>query len=322
MNFSVMRLKLFEYALIHEIPELPAASSIACLDGRVFLIGDSSQYLHVLYADGQRRRFPLLAQADEALEPLPKKQKPDFEGLVLDASARRLLVLPSGSKKNRFTGVLIDLDQLNYPASEVDLEPVFKRVMKAAGIEKEDFNIEGGGVLGQNRWFLLNRGNGPSRKNLIIVLEGADLLSAEPVASHALQLPELDGWPATSTDGFASVGLLYVVAAAEGTESTYEDGEVAGSLIACFDLANFSLQAWCRLPGAVKFEGIGLLESNATRKTLLLCSDQDDPSKPGQVYRAVVELAATQREVSLLGKGRSDSARKTPTTHRALPSAR
>ena len=285
-----LKLELLDCQLQHELPELPAASSIASFNGRCFLIGDSSQFLHVLDADGQRRRFPLLPQADIALEPLPKKQKPDFEGLLLDSAGGKLLVLPSGSKKNRFTGVLVDLKQADFPAVAVDLSPLFQRVMGAAGIGEEDFNIEGGGVLGQERWFLLNRGNGPKRRNLIVVLQGADLLSAEPAASHVLQLPELDGWPATSTDGFASDGLLYVVAAAEGTESTFEDGEVAGSLIACFDLADFALHAWCRLPSAVKMEGLCLLALQGSRKTLLLCSDQDDPDKPGQVYRVVLEL--------------------------------
>jgi hypothetical protein len=186
--------------------------------------------------------------------------------------------------------VLVDLAQDGFPALSVDLAPLYGRVMQVAGLAEDDLNIEGGGVLECNRWFLLNRGNGPSRKNMIIVLEGDDLPSAMPLASHVLPLPELDGCPATSTDGFAHAGLLFVLAAAEGTTSTYEDGKVAGSLIACFDVADFSLQGCCRLPGTIKLEGISLFDASQTRKTLLLCSDQDDPDKPGQVYRAVLEL--------------------------------
>lgn len=283
-------LQLVECGLLHELPELPAASSIACLDGRAFLIGDSSQFLHVLDPGGQRSCHPLLAQSDETREPIPKKLKPDFEGLILDAAASRLLVLPSGSKKNRFVGVMVDLAKNSFPAISVDLAPLYRRVMQAATLGEDDLNIEGGGLLAEGRWFLLNRGNGPNRRNLLIKLEGTDLLAAEPVAWHVLPLPELDGLPATSTDGFAHDGLLYVLAAAEGTTSTYDDGEVAGSLIACFDLEHFGLQGWCRLPSAVKMEGVALLEDEARRKTVLLCSDQDDPRKPGQVYRATLEL--------------------------------
>lgn len=285
-----LKLELVDYQLLQELPELPAASSIASFNGRAFLIGDSSQFLHVLDAEGKCSRFPLLPQSDLALEPLPKKKKPDFEGLILDSAGAKLLALPSGSKKNRFTGALVDLNQAGFPAVAVDLSPLYQQVMRVADIDEEDFNIEGGGVLGQERWFLLNRGNGPNRRNLIIVLQGTDLLTAEPVASHVLPLPELDGLPATSTDGFAHDGMLYVVAAAEGTESTFEDGEVAGSLIACFDLADFALLGWCRLPSAVKMEGLCLLAAQGNRKTLLLCSDQDDPQKPGLVYKAILEL--------------------------------
>lgn len=285
-----MHPKILEYRLIHQLPDLPAASALVFFCGRCFLIGDSSQFLHVLDA-GTLNRFPLTSQADLAAEPLPKKQKPDFEGLVLDAAGRQLWVLPSGSKKNRFSGALVDLDSPVYPACPIDFGPLYDRVMRSAEIGEKDLNIEGGGVLGRGRWFLLNRGNGPERKNRIVLLEGDYLPEAEPVASHRLSLPELDGVPATCTDGFASDGLLYVVAAAEGTKSTYNDGEVAGSLIACFDLADFSLRGWCRLPGRQKFEGICLQETAPARKTLLLCSDQDDPGLPGEVYRLVLELA-------------------------------
>ncbi len=287
---DLLRPKILEYRLIHQFPELPAASAVVFWEERCFLIGDSSQFLHVLDA-GTLNRFPLTPQADLAAEPLPKKQKPDFEGLVLDAVARRLWVLPSGSKKNRFSGALVDLDSPAYPACPADFGPLYDRVMQSADIGEKDLNIEGGGVLGQGRWFLLNRGNGPERKNRVILLEGGRLPEAEPVASHHLSLPELDGVPATCTDGCAGDGLLYVVAAAEGTKSTYNDGEVAGSLIACFDLADFSLRGWCRLPGRQKFEGICLQETAPGRKTLLLCSDQDNPGLPGELYRLVLELA-------------------------------
>jgi len=282
--------KILEYRLIHQLPELPAASALAFYCGRCFLIGDSSQFLHVLDA-GKVSRFPLTPQADLAVEPLPKKQKPDFEGLVLDAAGRQLWVLPSGSKKNRFSGALVDLDSTAYPSRAADFGPLYARVMQAADIGEKDLNIEGGGVLGKGRWFLLNRGNGPKRKNLIVLLEGEHLLESEPVVSHRLKLPELDGVPATCTDGFASDGLLFVIAAAERSESTYDDGELVGSLMACFDLAGFSPRGWCRLLGHQKFEGICLQETAPGRKTLLLCSDQDDPCLPGELYRLVLELA-------------------------------
>lgn len=288
-----MQFNLIECRLLHEIAELPAASAIACFRGTTFLIGDSSLFLHVLDEEGRHVRFPLSAQSEAGDDPLPKAEKPDFEALVLDPCAGMLLVLPSGSKPNRMTGAHVDVSDASFPARAVDVGPLYSRVMCCAAIDAADFNIEGGGVLTEERWFLLNRGNGPGRKNLIILLEGRDLPSAEPVAWHRLNLPEVGGVPATSTDGFASDGMLFVVAAAERTDSTFEDGAVAGSLIACFDLGDFTLKGWCLLPVSVKFEGICLAEAQSSRRTLLLCTDRDDPALPGQVFRVVIDLISS-----------------------------
>ena len=116
-------MKLLDCQLLHELPDLPAASSIVWMEGNAWLIGDSSQFLHKIAADGRQSRFALLPEADVTQEPLRKKRKPDFEGLILDAGRRQLLVLPSGSRKNRFVGVMVDLAQADCPAASIDLQP-------------------------------------------------------------------------------------------------------------------------------------------------------------------------------------------------------
>lgn len=288
-------MELIDIHLIHELPQLPAASAIACFDQRLFLIGDSSQYVHMIDKDGDHRRFPLLPDVDPAAEPLPKKHKADFEGLALDSAHGdgALLVLPSGSKRNRFLGARVDLGTARYAVTPVDFAPLFEQVMAHAHIGEKDLNIEGGGSWGPQRWFLLNRGNGPKAKNLVVILEGGDLPHALPVAHHRLELPTIDGIAATTTDGCIIGDMLYVVAAAEGSACTYSDGEVAGSLIARYDLASFALKDWCRLPGTTKYEGISTMEDvneAAGCQTLVLCSDHDDPLRPGGVYQAVLRM--------------------------------
>lgn len=294
-------MKIIEFQKIHALPQLPAASAIVCFGQKLFLIGDSSQYLHRIDEAGSYCRFPLLPDTDPAMEPLAKKQKADFESLMLDSARTALLVLPSGSKENRCLGMEVSLSKAGDTGNEchvtrrIDFAPLFSRVMEYARIDAEDFNIEGGGPRGEGHWFLLNRGNGPQARNLLVLLEGSDLPASQPVAQYPLDLPVLkgesgnegEGVKASVTDGCIIGNSLYVVAAAEAGTSTYSDGEVNGSLIARYDLENFALQAWCLLPGRMKFEGISALEEPAAphELSLLLCADNDDPTQAGAVYR-------------------------------------
>ncbi len=300
-------MKIINLHQTHSLPWLPAASAIVCVGQQLFLIGDSSQYLHLIDEKGEHHQFPLLPDTDPVREPLPKNQKADFESLILDTTNNTLLVLPSGSKKNRILGMRIELPKTDvaYPqykksqiAHPIDFSPLFDRVMKYAHINEEDFNIEGGGQWGTRGWFLLNRGNGPNARNLIVILEGRDLSEGLPVAQYALDLPILQKGSddkrvlPSLTDGCIVDDSLYVVAAAEAGASTYHDGEVIGSLIARYDLTNFTLQAWCLLPGNTKFEGISAKEVSArsTRLTLALCADNDDPTQAGAVYQTCLEI--------------------------------
>lgn len=100
---------------------------------------------------------------------------------------------------------------------------------------------------------------------------------------------------ASLTDGCIVGDSLYVVAAAEAGAFTYHDGEVRGSLIARYDLTHFALQAWCLLPGTMKFEGISLraVSADGSRITLVLCADNDDPTQAGAVYQVALEVRAT-----------------------------
>ncbi|MBP9218640.1 MAG: hypothetical protein KBD39_07270 [Sterolibacterium sp.] len=301
-------MKIIDIHQTHTLPLLPAASAVVCMGQRLFLIGDSSQYLHLIDEQGQSHRFPLLPGAHPAQEPLSKQQKADFEGLLLDATSEALLVLPSGSEANRLRGMRVCLPAVTddepapgMSAEPVDFAPLFGRVMNYARIDEADVNIEGGGSWGAQRWFLLNRGNGPQARNLIVILEGRDLPDSLPVAQYPLELPVLEdgaggkGVLASLTDGCIVGDSLYVVAAAEAGASTYHDGEVRGSLIARYDLTHFALQAWCLLPGTMKFEGISLraVSADGSRITLVLCADNDDPTQAGAVYQVALEVRAT-----------------------------
>ena len=82
---------------------------------------------------------------------------------------------------------------------------------------------------------------------------------------------------------------FYFLAAAENTSSTYEDGEVMGSIIGTIDLKTMKLKNAIQISDKNKFEGLTLYKKTATQIELLLCEDNDTEELVSTIYKLVLK---------------------------------
>jgi hypothetical protein len=270
---------------------LSAASALTRVGERLYVIADDEHHLGVFRADKPRQRGELVRLRGGTLPDRKgprKKRKPDFEALVaLPAFAGypsgALFALGSGSRPNRFSGVLLALDEtgkVSQAPRGVDLEPWFARLAR----EFRELNIEGA-FLDGDELALLQRGNKTETRNARVRVALQPTLAAlalgEPLPVEALKditdyhLGKIDGVPLCFTDGVALPGGGFAFCAvAENTDDAYADGACVGSAVGLMG-ANDCIRALWRVEGNVKAEGI---EARMTPEglELHLVTDADD----------------------------------------------
>lgn len=275
---------------------ISAASGLVALQGRLWTVADDETVLFGSSPDGRwDERIELVPDRLPADPAARKRRKPDFESIAV-LPDDRLLVLGSGSTPTRRRGVVVDLRARL--ARVIDLTPLFL-VLEA---EIAALNIEGAVVQG-GTLYLAQRGNGartpgPSgegglARNALVRLDlrrvlasiprteiGADALAAIlPVA-----LPGLEGVPLGLTD-LASDGTdLYFAAAAEDSESTYDDGACLGSALGRLS-PDGAVTALRSLEGRSKIEGLALKRTGASGLRAWLVSDPDDRAVRARLFR-------------------------------------
>lgn len=262
---------------------LAAASALVCRGDELLVLADDElllqRYSHAGVYLGQSQLLPGELPADPALR---KKLKPDFE-MLCQLPDGRFLALGSGSTPQRQRGVLWQAGS----AQLLDLSGLYG----ALDARFTGLNLEGAVVQGQ-QLLLAQRGNNAGSLNALISLDLACVLKQLPGASLGpdclrsitpIELGELQGVPLSFTDlCLANDGRLLFSAAAEDTDSSYTDGDCAGSVLGC--LLDGRLQALWPLAGQGKIEGLCMLADGSLR----LVNDPDDRSAQSTLYRAVL----------------------------------
>jgi hypothetical protein len=224
----------------------------------------------------KKGHFIKLFEKTLPLEPkLRKKEKPDLESLVT-LDEERLLALPSGSKDNRVWGAIYNLKtQL---VTELDLEKSFRFLQKNI----QDLNIEGA-VIRQETLLLFQRGNGATHANALVHLNLNEFLYGDIKQSKIIpiNLGKTQNTFYSFTD--ASIGpddLIYFLAAAENSESTYDDGEFIGALIGALnDKFEVVFSRELDVPG--KPEGLAFDEHG----NFFIITDEDDIKKASILFK-------------------------------------
>jgi hypothetical protein len=279
---------------------LSAASGLVCLNSFNYVVADDELHLGV-FRTSTSQPGHLLRLFDGALpdsKPDRKKQKPDLEALTLLPAYRdyphgALLVLGSGSKRNRRMGAVLGLDAhgaVRGSPHVVDLSPI----LAPLDSEFSALNIEGAIVSG-DELRLFQRGNRRHGENAIIRFQLSaflDALSSEqagaiaPSAVNTFDLGQLDGIPFCFTDAAALPdGSMVFTAVAEDTDDSYIDGRCVDAAIGIAD--NNGLRCLYRLDRPCKVEGVHAeVDGNIIR--LLLVTDADDADIPAGLFSATI----------------------------------
>jgi hypothetical protein len=269
----------FTLELLFQIIGIGSASGLIYKDNSVFVIGDNSSFLYEYAVDSKDlKRHPL---QENPMENTPKKDKSDFESIT--SYENSIYVFGSGSTENR--NKMIQLDSKNQTIQKkTDLTDLYSVMQSFGEIKPEDFNIEGAIYNGQN-WFLFNRGNGKSKKNVVFTIHGKNLTNEFNILFNDYKLPKINGVRASFTDAILVENKIYFLATAEDSDSTYLDGAILGSCIGRIDSKTMKIEFVEKISDSHKFEGITLYSRNNETIEFLLCEDNDTEVLEANIYK-------------------------------------
>ena len=274
----------FTLELLVQIIGIGSASGLIYKDNSLLIIGDNSGYLYEYQMDSQDlKRYPLL---ENPIENTLKKDKADFEAITHFGNS--FYVFGSGSTEKRNKMIQVNSSDKKVIATN-DLADLYAVMQSFGAIKPEDFNIEGTIYTGE-RWFLLNRGNGGSHKNVLFTIEGKNLINDFTILFNTYKLPKIKGVRSSFTDGILVDNSIYFLATAEDTASTYDDGEVLGSLIGRINLKTMKIDFTQKISSTHKFEGLTLHTSSKEKIEFLLCEDMDTEVLKTDIYKLTLDL--------------------------------
>ncbi|MFM9826486.1 DUF6929 family protein [Flavobacterium sp.] len=263
-----------------KINGVSAASGLVLKDNTLYLISDNSTYLYE-YSVLEKKliKIPLI---DNAQENIPKKYKLDFEAIALKEN--KLYIFTSGSKSNREKRLTYNLEIKEI--KEKKLSEFYERLKHKSSISDDDLNIEGV-CFGPVKWYLFQRGNSENSKNGVFSIDNNDKHSID---FYPFELPKIEGVNSTFTDVILVEDKFYFLAAAENTLSTYNDGEISGSIIGRIDSETFEIDFIQKISDSQKFEGLTLYEITDHSIRFLLCEDNDSVTKSTIIYELELVL--------------------------------
>ncbi len=258
---------------LFEIVGLSAASGLVLITNKLYLIADNSTYLYQYNIDTKKIiKHPLKKDAEDNI---PKKKKKDFETIYLKDN--KLYILGSGSKEEREKLKIFDLSTQNVKTN--DLTDLYTQFKKTENLTSDELNIEGC-VYYQKKYYYFQRGNAGQNKNGIFIVDNNAKISYK-----AIQLPKIKDVELTFTDATVVDDSIYFLAAAEGSDSTYSDGEIFGTWLGKLNFETFELKMIQEISKTQKFEGITLYKNYKSTIQFLLCEDADRQTHETSIYK-------------------------------------
>lgn len=262
-------------------PYIAAASGLVLAGKRFYLVADDEN--SILGIDRDLKTSAEVYQVFPGVLPEDKKErkklKPDFECLVHLPDLNSLLCIPSGSKKNRTRGALVDLS--NHKITEVSFKHVFQKLEELF----PELNIEGA-VLLDEQIRLFQRGNGKLHQNAVIDLDLKSFLADEikGLVVKNIALGTIKEIRLSFTDATMYQNKCYFIAVAENSESTYADGEYVGAVLGEMSKDGEVLSTTL-LDLNSKPEGLAIDE-----KSFYLVTDDDDRKKPSRLFQGTLPV--------------------------------
>ena len=269
---------------LFKITGIGSASGLIYKNNALWIIGDNSGFLYEYQIDSKDLiRHPLLENPSENII---KKDKPDYEAIT--NFGEDLYIFGSGSTDKRNSMVHLNASSKKI-INTYDLGELYATIKDVAKVNAEDFNLEGAIYDGKS-WYLLNRGNGIACRNVLFTITGENLKDNFSVFSTDFILPELQGVRTSFTDAILIDNIIYFLATAEDTISTYDDGEVLGSIIGGIDLKTMKITFTEKISDSHKFEGLTLFSQSNEKVEFLLCEDTDTEVLETHIYKLSLDL--------------------------------
>jgi hypothetical protein len=271
----------FTLEILFHIIGIGSASGLIYKDNTLFIIGDNSGYLYEYAIPSQKLQQHEIIQ--NASANIIKSEKPDFEAITHFGDT--LYVFGSGSTQKR--NGMIEINTLQKEIRTNDLADLYSVMQSFAEIKPADFNIEGAIYTGEE-WYLFNRGNGESAKNVVFTVQGKNLINEFNIVSNNYKLPKIKGIRSSFTDAVLLDDKIYFLATVENTKSTYHDGEILGSFIGCIDSKTMKIDFTKKISSTQKFEGITVYQNTNDTIEFLLCEDKDTEVLETTIYKLTV----------------------------------
>ena len=271
----------FTLELEFQIAGIGSASGLVYKDNAVFIISDNSSFLYEYRI--QEKKLSKIKLFEDGQENIRKKDKFDFESITLKEN--KLQILGSGSTSKREKRLVYNLDSKT--VSEKDLAKAFQNLKQTASISDDELNIEGALFLDEN-WHLFQRGNGINSKNGIFKTNS--LKKDFETKFFPINLPKIKEIETSFTDAILVEDKIYFLAAAENTTSTYDDGEIFGSILGRMNSQTFEIEHTQKISDTHKFEGLALYKKTETEIEFLLCEDNDSDVLESNIYKLSIPL--------------------------------
>nr|WP_315201278.1 hypothetical protein [uncultured Flavobacterium sp.] len=271
----------FTLEILFHIIGIGSASGLIYKDNSLFIIGDNSGFLYEYAISSQTLQQHKIIE--NAKTNIIKSEKPDFEAITHFGD--NLYVFGSGSTQKRNN--MVEINTVEKEIRTNDLADLYSVMQSFAQIKPEDFNIEGAIYTGEE-WYLFNRGNGESAKNVMFTIQGKNLINEFNILSNNYKLPKIKGVRSSFTDAVAIDGKIYFLATSEDTKSTYHDGEILGSFIGCIDAKTMKIDFTKKISDTQKFEGITVFKNSSDTIEFLLCEDKDTEVLETTIYKLTI----------------------------------
>lgn len=263
------------------IDGIGAASGLIYENGKLFLISDHSDVLYIYSFESEEVNKISLFESGKILENRPKHEKSDYESITQDE--RFFYIFGSGSTTIRKQMVVVSKE--SYSVSVHSLNDFYTELQTVSFIDDDNLNIEGA-IINKNSLLLFNRGNGLKKQNGVFKISHWKIPEKRNIKYLPIPLPSIEDTVFGFTDAVLIQDKIYFLATAEAVASTYEDGEILGSLIGRMDLKDLKIEDTQIITREHKLEGITLYKKEGNRFHFLVCEDPDD----GQMMSEVFEL--------------------------------
>lgn len=274
-----------------------AASALVKL-GDTFVIAQDDSNFAAVWRGGSVTALRVFAR--EGADTFSKERgnkalKPDLEvGTAMRVGGAESAVLfGSGSTPARMRAAAVTPGPSGFDVRTADLSSLYAAAQARLGVGADVLNLEAAAAVGE-RVLFFQRGNGAGAVNASFAvprhLVESALLEGRPIAASELfdvrrhALGTLDGCALGFSDAAPLPdGRVLVLAAAEASPNTYDDGAIAGSVLMVLDQTG-ALSPPIRVPdgphGPYKLEGLAVSRVEGGVAHLVAVEDADDPSKP------------------------------------------